>query len=247
MLQSCYSLGGFSSYKPDVSRTKRGGQMIVKMLTLGALDTNCYVIWDEKSEETIVIDPAFSTESEGKRTVLRLIQTGNLSVRFIVNTHGHADHTCGNGVVKEATGAPILIHELDASLLGMSGQERASLFGISLTSPHADKTLHEGDRITIGKTALTVLHTPGHTLGGISLTTENFVFVGDTLFKGSIGRTDSPGGSYKKIIKSIKEKLATLPDNFMVYPGHGPPTTIGEEKRTNPYLLFPETYVQDRE
>ena len=221
--------------------------MIVKMLTLGALNTNCYVIQDEKSEEAVVIDPAFSTETEGKRTVLRLIQTGNLSVRFIVNTHGHADHTCGNGVVKKATGALILIHELDAPLLGVSGQEWASLFGIRLASPPADKTLHDGDKIAIGETTLTVLHTPGHTPGGISLAAENSVFVGDTLFKGSIGRVDFPGGSYEQMIKSIKEKLATLPDNLMVYPGHGPATTIGEEKRNNPYLLFPETYVQDRE
>ncbi|HML03755.1 MAG TPA: MBL fold metallo-hydrolase [Candidatus Bathyarchaeia archaeon] len=214
--------------------------MIVKTLTLGALDTNCYVIWDEKSEETVVIDPAFSTEGEGKRTVLRLIETRNLSVRFIVNTHGHADHTCGNGTVKKATGAPILVHEFDAPLLGVSGQEWASLFGIRLTSPPADKILREGDKIAIGETTLNVLHTPGHTLGGISLATEDSVFVGDTLFKGSIGRTDIPGGSYEQIIKSIKEKLARLPDNFVVYPGHGPTTTIGEEKRTNPYLLFPE-------
>jgi glyoxylase-like metal-dependent hydrolase (beta-lactamase superfamily II) len=221
--------------------------MIVKMLTLGALDTNCYVITDEKSERAIVIDPAFSTETEGKRTVLRLIKTDNLSVRFIVNTHGHADHTCGNGVVKKATSAPILIHELDAPLLGVSGQEWASSFGMRLTSPLADKKLHHGDKIAIGETTLTVLHTPGHTPGGISLAAENSVFVGDTLFKGSIGRTDFPGGSYEQIIKSIKEELATLPDNFIVYPGHGPVTTIGEEKRTNPYLMLPETYGQDRE
>jgi glyoxylase-like metal-dependent hydrolase (beta-lactamase superfamily II) len=221
--------------------------MIVKMLTLGALDTNCYVIWDEKSEEAMVIDPGFSTENEGKRTVLRLIQIRNLSVRFIANTHGHADHTCGNGIVKKATSAPILIHELDAPLLGVSGQEWASLFGIRLTSPPADRTLHEGDKITLGESTLTVVHTPGHTPGGISLISENLVFVGDTLFKGSIGRTDIPSGSYEQIIESIKEKLATLPDNFVVYPGHGPATTVGEEKETNPYLLFPETYVQDIE
>jgi len=221
--------------------------MIAKTLTLGAFDTNCYVVWDDKSGETIVIDPAFSTESEGKRTALRLIQTGNLSVRFIVNTHGHADHTCGNGQVKKATGATILIHELDASLLGVSGQEWASLFGIRLTSPPADKMLREGDKIAIGGTILTVLHTPGHTPGGISLAAEDSVFVGDTLFKGSIGRTDLPSGSYEQIIKSIKEKLAKLPDSFVVYPGHGPATTIGEEKRTNPYLQFPEPHVHDRE
>jgi len=221
--------------------------MIVKILKLGAFDTNCYVIWDEVSRRTIVIDPAFSTVSEGKTTVLKLIQTNNLSVDFIVNTHGHADHTCGNGLVKKATGAPILIHELDAPLLGVSGQEWASLFGIRLTSPPSDKILHEGDKIPIEETTLTVLHTPGHTPGGISLIVENSVFVGDTLFKGSIGRTDFPGGSYEQIIKSLKEKIVVLPDNFVVYPGHGPVTTIGEEKRTNSYLLFEGLYAQDRE
>jgi glyoxylase-like metal-dependent hydrolase (beta-lactamase superfamily II) len=217
--------------------------MIVKMLMLGALGTNCYFVWDEETKEAIIIDPAFSTEAEGKKTVLQLIETNGLDVKYIVNTHGHADHTSGNGVVKKATGALILIHELDAPLLGVSGQEWASMFGIRLTSPPADETLHEGDTITIGTVTLSVLHTPGHTPGGISLIGTDCVFVGDTLFNGSIGRTDLPGGSYKQIINSIKQKLVTLPDNYTVYPGHGSTTTIAEEKRSNPFLLSPEMYA----
>jgi len=217
--------------------------MMIKMLMLGALGTNCYVVWDEETREATVIDPAFSTEAEGKKTVLQLIKTNGLDAKYIINTHGHADHTSGNGVVKKATGALILIHELDAPLLGVSGQEWASMFGIRLISPPADETLHEGDTITIGTVTLRVLHTPGHTPGGISLIGTDCVFVGDTLFKGSIGRTDLPGGSYKQIINGIKQKLATLPDNYTVYPGHGSTTTIAEEKRSNPFLLFPEMYA----
>jgi hydroxyacylglutathione hydrolase len=217
--------------------------MIVKMLMLGALGTNCYVVWDEETKKAIVIDPAFSTEAEGKKTVLQLIETNGLDAKYVINTHGHADHSSGNGVVKKATGALILIHELDAPLLGVSEQEWVSMFGIRLTSPPADETLHEGDTITIGTVRLSVLHTPGHTPGGISLIGTNCVFVDDTLFNGSIGRTDFPGGSYKQIINSIKQKLATLPDNYTVYPGHGSTTTIAEEKRNNPFLLTPEMYV----
>jgi hydroxyacylglutathione hydrolase len=222
--------------------------MIVKMLTVGALGTNCFVVWCEETKEAVVIDPGFSTENEGKKAVLHLIEANGLHVKYIINTHGHADHTSGNGVIKKATGAPILIHTLDAPLLGESGKDWASMFGYQITSPpQADKTLEEGDTISFGKQALTVLHTPGHTLGGISLVGTDCVFVGDTLFQGSIGRTDFPGGNYKDLIKSIKRKLATLPDNYTVYPGHGPTTTIGAEKKNNPFLLSPETYAQEED
>jgi len=221
--------------------------MIVKMLVLGALDTNCYVVWCEETKEAIVIDPAFSTENEGKKTVLHLIDAYGLTVKYIVNTHGHADHTSGNGVVKKATGAPIVIHELDAPPLGKSGEGWARMFGIKLVSPPADKTVREGDAIGFGKQLLRVVHTPGHTEGGISLIGDDCVFVGDTLFNGSIGRTDFPGGNYEQIIKSIKQKLLILPDHFTVYTGHGPTTTIGTEKSTNPFILAPEQYAPDDE
>ena len=221
--------------------------MIVKMLTLGPLATNCFVAWCEGTREAIVIDPGFSTEKEGKETVLQLIETNNLFVKYIINTHGHSDHTSGNGVVKEATGAPILIHELDAPLLKVGDGDWAKAFGYQVKSPAADKLLSEGDMVHFGKCTLTVLHTPGHTLGGISLVGDDCVFVGDTLFQGSIGRTDFPGGSYKVLIHSIREKLAVLPDDFIVYAGHGSKTTIGEEKKGNPFLVAPEQYGADEE
>ena len=228
-------------------RKWRGCRMIVKMLTVGALGTNCFVVWCEETKEAIVIDPGFSTEDEGKKTVLHTIGANGLAVKYIINTHGHADHTSGNGVVKKATGAPILIHELDAPLLGESGKDWASMFGYVIASPPADKILRQGDMIHFGKCTLTVLHTPGHTLGGISLMGNDCVFAGDTLFQGSIGRTDFPGGNYKALIRSIKEKLIILPENFTVYTGHGQTTTIGIEKRNNPFLLAPELYSPEDE
>jgi hydroxyacylglutathione hydrolase len=221
--------------------------MPVETLTLGPLNTNCFVAWCEETKEAIVIDPGFSTEKEGKETVLRFIATNDLHVRYIINTHGHADHTSGNAVVKRATSALIVVHELDAPLLGERGKNWASMFGYQLFSPPADKTLQQGDTIHFGKQALTVLHTPGHTPGGISLVGNNCVFVGDTLFQGGIGRTDLPGGSYKALIRSIREKLATLPNNFTVYTGHGPTTTIAQEIRNNPFILTPELYAPDKD
>lgn len=223
------------------------GKLIVRMLTVGPLATNCFVVWCEESKEAIVIDPGFSTEDEGRKKVLNLINANGLTVKYIIDTHGHADHTSGNGVMRKLTGAPLLIHELDAPLLSVSGKDWASMFGYEVTSPSADRTLRQGDMIQFGECTLTVLHTPGHTPGGISLAGDDCVFVGDTLFQGSIGRTDFPGGSYKELIQSIKEKIAVLPDNFKVYTGHGPATTIGEEKKNNPFLLSPETYASNEQ
>ena len=240
------SVESFLSKNANGNSPKKVSRMMpVEMFTLGPLNTNCFVALCEETKEAIVVDPGFSTEKEGKETVLRFIETNDLHVKYIINTHGHADHTSGNGVVKKAISAPILIHTLDAPLLGENGKDWATMFGYQLASPPADKTLQQGDTIHFGKCALVVLHTPGHTPGGISLTGTSCVFVGDTLFQGSIGRTDLPGGSYKTLIRSIREKLATLPDNFTVYTGHGPTTTIAQEKRNNPFILTPELYAPE--
>ena len=189
--------------------------MIIKMFTFGMYLTNCYVVGCEETKEAIVIDPGFDRDREAEE-VLRFIEQNGFNVKYIINTHGHADHTAGNGIVKKATGAHILIHENDAIT--------------------ADRTLRDGDVIQVGCVKFVVLHTPGHSKGGISLLGEEVVFTGDTLFAGSIGRTDLPGASFGEIMRSIKTKLVTLPDRFKAYPGHGPPTTIGEEKKHNPFL-----------
>lgn len=209
--------------------------MITKMFTVGTLCTNCYVVSCTETREALIIDPGFETDLEAK-TVLKEIDQRKLRVRYIVNTHGHHDHTSGNGIMKRSTGAPILIHEYDAPMLTDSTKNLSVLFGLRTASlPPADQMLHDEDVVQVGDTALRVIHTPGHSRGSISLLGDDAVFSGDTLFAGSIGRTDLPSSSYEEIMLSLK-KLATLPDHIKVYPGHGPTSTIGEEKRHNPFL-----------
>lgn len=205
------------------------------MLTVGSLFTNCYVVWCSKTKEAIVIDPGFDRQGEAGK-VLEVLKENNLEVKFIVDTHGHPDHTCGNGIVKGATDAPILIHRLDANMLSEAGKRLAGFFGFRVVSPVADGFFKNADVVGFGDVVLRVLHTPGHSPGSVSLVGENCVFTGDTLFAGSIGRVDLPGGSGEEIMRSLREKLAILPDKFVVYPGHGPKSTIGEEKRNNPFL-----------
>jgi glyoxylase-like metal-dependent hydrolase (beta-lactamase superfamily II) len=192
-------------------------QMFVKMWHVGMLLTNCYLVGQVETREALVIDPGTNREAEAKK-ILKEIESNGFKIKFIVNTHGHPDHTGGNKIFREATGAPILIHEYDASML---------------KRPFADKTLHDGDSVQVGGIVLRVLHTPGHSQGSISLVGKDVVFTGDTLFAGSIGRYDLPGGSLKEIKQSLK-KLLILPDYMKVYPGHGPTSTIGEERKLIP-------------
>ncbi len=198
---------------------------------VGPLQVNCYIIADEKTKEAVVIDPG-----DDAQDILGIIRKKGLTVKYIVNTHAHFDHVGGNEELKEATGAEILLHEADAALLGStSGQART--FGMNApASPKADRYVKHGDVITAGEVSLAVLHIPGHSPGGICLVEQGMVFTGDALFAGSIGRTDLPGGSHMALIGAIKANLLTLPDDTKVYPGHGPESTIGEEKRENPYL-----------
>ena len=193
--------------------------MIVKMWPAGMLMTNCYLVGQGEAREALVIDPGTNSETEARK-ILNEIESSGFKVKYIVNTHGHPDHTGGNKIFREATDAPLLIHEYDAPML---------------RGPFADKMLHDGDSVQIGEIVLRVLHTPGHSPGSICLVGNDVVLTGDTLFAGSIGRYDLPGGSLKEIKKSLK-KLMILPDPMKVYPGHGPTSTIGEEKRTNPFL-----------
>jgi glyoxylase-like metal-dependent hydrolase (beta-lactamase superfamily II) len=193
--------------------------MLVKMWPVGMLLTNCYLVGHLETEEAILIDPGTNREAEARK-ILKEIESNGFEVKYIVNTHGHPDHTGGNKFFRETTGAPILIHEYDAPML---------------KGPFADRTLLDGDSVHVGATVLRILHTPGHSQGSICLLGKDLIFTGDTLFAGSIGRYDLPGSSIEEIKESLK-KLMILPDHMKVYPGHGPTSTIGEEKRNNPFL-----------
>ncbi len=205
--------------------------MIVKMLHVGPLQTNCYIVGCEGTKEGAIIDPG----GDAKRILAEVERLG-LEIKYVINTHGHFDHTLANKEVVKATGAPLAIHSADASMLTQGGG--AFFFGIiGKASPPADVILDEGQALTLGEIELQVLHTPGHSPGSICLYSEDegVLFDGDVLFNMGIGRYDLPGGSYSVLTESIQRLLA-LPDETTVYPGHGPATTIGRERRSNPFL-----------
>ena len=205
--------------------------MIIKELAVGMLMANCIILGCEKTREAAVIDPGDETER-----ILLSLADSKLKLKYIINTHGHFDHVGGNKEIKEATGADILIHFLDAPMLSQLSSD-ATLFGCSAeNSPPPDRTLEDNDTISFGEIRLKVIHTPGHSPGGISLYIDNKVFVGDTLFSGSIGRSDLPGGDFNTLISSIKNRLFDLGDDVKVFPGHGPNTTIVREKHSNPFV-----------
>ena len=210
--------------------------MQVRQFTIGKLYTNCYLASCEQTKKAIIIDPGFDDRVEAER-IFKAVEANSLALKFIVNTHGHPDHTCGNGLVKERFNVPILIHEYDTHMLGRLGKITAETLGFESFSPQADRLLHDGDTVEFGETILKILHTPGHSRGGITLLGKKEAFTGDTLFAGSIGRTDFPESSESDMNSSLK-KLASLSDDFVVYPGHGPTTTIGDEKKTNPFLRW---------
>jgi glyoxylase-like metal-dependent hydrolase (beta-lactamase superfamily II) len=208
--------------------------MLIQTIVVGMFFTNCYVVACDRTKEAIIIDPGFANDLEAKRS-FEFIEKNGLKLRFIVNTHGHPDHTCGNGTVKDRYHVPILVHECDAHMLGESGRKTAAYFGFENSSPEADTLLHEEDLVKFGCLNLRVIHTPGHSRGSISLLGENECFTGDTLFEGSIGRTDFPESSEEDMMLSLR-KLMSLVDNLVIYTGHGPRTTIADEKRNNPFL-----------
>jgi len=207
--------------------------MIHQILPVGSLQCNCSVVGDEISREAIVIDPGDEIES-----IVEILRSHNLTLKQIVVTHAHIDHVGGAMKLKAATGAPILLNENDTTLLKMLDVQAAWLGMRSPGEVTIDRSLREGDTVRAGSHEAQVIHTPGHTEGSICLlfAPEKTLIAGDTLFAGSIGRTDLPGGSYKKIIDSLHGKLLALPDETTVIPGHGPTTTIGEERESNPFL-----------
>jgi hydroxyacylglutathione hydrolase len=207
--------------------------MIHEILPVGPLQCNCSVIGDEASREAMVIDPGDDVED-----VLALIRKHNLQVKQIVITHAHIDHVGGAMKLRAATGAPILLNQNDYALLKMLDVQAAWIGMASPGKVEVDASLGQADTVKAGSLTADVMHTPGHTEGSVCLyfPAEKKLIAGDTLFAGSIGRTDLPGGSFDKIIRSLHEKVLALRDETVVVPGHGPITTIGEERESNPFL-----------
>ena len=204
--------------------------MKIQSLVVGPVAANCYLLSDEGGKG-IVIDPGGDAPA-----ILDKIRKEHITVEAILNTHGHSDHIAANDALRDATGAPLYIHAADEHMLTDPRANLSLFMGGNVVSRPAEHHLKEGDILCVGAMAFKVLHTPGHSPGGVCFAGEGVLFSGDTLFADSIGRTDFPGGSLPQLIGVIKEKLMALPDDTVVYAGHGPSTTIGRERQYNPYL-----------
>ena len=205
--------------------------MIFRRYEVGPLMVNCYIVGCEKTKIGAIIDPGDEAEM-----ILSEARHLGLKIEQIINTHGHADHIAANFEIKENTSARIYIHPDDTEMLTVPEKNLSIYFGPAVTSPPADGYLEEGRIHQVGEIEFKVLHTPGHSKGSVCLVNEKKIIAGDTLFAGSIGRTDFPGGSFEELTGNIKTKLFPLGDKMEVYPGHGPPTYIGRERRHNPFL-----------
>ncbi|MDI6709337.1 MAG: MBL fold metallo-hydrolase [Bacillota bacterium] len=205
--------------------------MILETLVLGELAVNCYIVGCRESKEALVIDPGSDAPVIGRR-----VESLGLHVRAIVLTHGHWDHAGAAAALRKATGAELLCHRAEEALLADPEGNLSTFFTGVARLPVPDRLLSDGDRVRAGRLSFTVLHTPGHTPGGLCLHGEGIVFTGDTLFAGAVGRTDFHGGDFRVLLASIREKLLPLDDATVVYPGHGPASSIGDERRENPYL-----------
>ena len=201
--------------------------MLIKKIVVGPMESNCYLAGDEDTKEIFVIDPGGDYNK-----IKKIIDQAGLKPKVVINTHGHGDHIGAN---KEFN-IPVWIHRLDADFLTDPSKNLSGAFGFFLKTKTASRLLEDGDILSVGKYKLEVIHTPGHTPGSICLKTEGVVFTGDTLFCQGIGRTDFAYGSEEDILRSIKERLFALDDDYIIYPGHGPSSKIGNEEQNNSYL-----------
>lgn len=205
--------------------------MVIKSFTVGPFQENSFVISSESSADAFIIDPG---EAE---PILQYVKENNLNVKAIINTHAHIDHVLGVADIKNRLNVPFYLHQDDEVLLN-GLQQQAAMFGMNITEPpKIDTYLESGGSMQLDDTTLEIIYTPGHSPGSVSFFTGDEIFSGDVLFEGSIGRTDLYGGSYDTLIASIREKLLPLGDEVTVYPGHGSTTTIGKERRSNPFLV----------
>jgi len=213
--------------------------VIIETLAVGPFAANCYVVGSAQTRQGMIIDPGAESKA-----ILKTVQQTELTISIIVITHSHMDHVGALRGVQEKTAARFAIHEAEKGFLFSAPMRMLTSLGVSpvKSPPRPDRLLKDGDSIDVGDLHFEVLYTPGHSSGGICLSGHGVVFSGDTLFNSGIGRTDFPGMSHERLIKSIREKLMVLPDDTVVYPGHGPPTTIGAERRGNPFLQDHQTW-----
>ena len=205
--------------------------MLIHKLTLGLFGVNNFIIHSENSSKAILIDAC-----EDSQSILEKISELKVELVYLINTHGHGDHIAGNAEIISKTGAQLMIHPLDEPYLHDPQLNLSTWLGTVLKSPPPDRLLNEGDIVELDNIQLEVLHTPGHTPGNITLVSDDVAFVGDVIFRESIGRTDFQGSSHHQLIETIRTKIYTLADNTTLYNGHGPETTVAHEKMHNPFI-----------
>lgn len=206
-------------------------QMEYERIVVGSLETNCYLVYCEETRECAVVDPGAEPEK-----IIHAIEKKELVPSVLINTHGHVDHVGANKDIKDKFDIPLCIHPADSRMLDNILATAMGFFLGAKKSPQPDRFLEDGEKIQVGKQHLKVIHTPGHSPGSVSLAGDGFLLTGDVLFCGGVGRTDLPGGSWEKLEDSIREKIYSFPDATEVLPGHGPLTTIGREKLSNPFI-----------
>ena len=211
-------------------KRKATGKYHLESLVVGMLDTNCYILADTATRKAAIIDPGGEPER-----IIAKIRSGKYEPVAIINTHGHMDHIEANAALKDAFALTVYLHRAEAEYMSKPALNASALIGLSVTVPPADVLVEENSVINVGSLELTILHTPGHTPGGICVGVEDILFTGDTLFCGTVGRTDLPGGSEEEMHRSLK-KLRSISPETRILPGHGPECELGREFEHNPYL-----------